>query len=120
MVSHALLLFARQDVRIFARIMSEADALERGMCLGLGLAPDERFLVRRRHCRRHLLLVEERPNQAGWPLLSSSASGSSSKGTSSSRRSGASSGFGMGKPGGKFESKRPAPLSSVRLGRSWI
>ena len=40
---HALLLFARQDVRIFARIMSEADALERGMCLGLGLAPGERF-----------------------------------------------------------------------------
>jgi hypothetical protein len=40
---HALLLAARQDVRIFARIMSEADALERGMCLGLGLAPGERF-----------------------------------------------------------------------------
>jgi hypothetical protein len=39
---HALLLFARRDVRIFARIMSEADALERGMCLGLGLAPGER------------------------------------------------------------------------------
>jgi len=29
-------------VRIFAHIMSEADALERGMCLGLGLAPGER------------------------------------------------------------------------------
>src|SRR5262249_33507288 len=74
---------------------------------------------RTRHCLR-LHPSCERPNQAGWPLLSSSASGSSSKGSSSSRRSGASSGFGMEKPGGKFESKRPAPLSSVSPSRSWI
>lgn len=74
---------------------------------------------RTRRCRR------SPPSQAGSPLPSSSArgsaaSGSSSKGSSSSRRSRASLGLGMEKPGGRFESSRPAPLSSFSPGRSWI
>ena len=70
-------------------------------------------------------LPEVPPSQAGSPLPSSSArgsaaSGSSSKGSSSSRRSRAPLGLGMEKPGGRFESSRPAPLSSFSPGRSWI
>src|SRR5262245_17856870 len=77
----------------------------------------EQHLTRR--CRR------SPPNQAGSPLPSSSvrgsaASGSSSRGSSSSRRSGASLGLGMEKPAGRFESSKPAPLSSFSPGRSWI
>jgi hypothetical protein len=59
---------------------------------------------------------------AAYSLLESSSSpspsGSSSSGSSSSLRSGASSGFGMEKPGGRLESRSPAPFSSLRPGRS--
>ena len=41
-------------------------------------------------------------------------------GSSSSRKAAASSGLGMANPGGRLESRSPAPFSSERPGRSWI
>src|SRR5206468_121815 len=40
---YALLLAARQDVRIFARVRAKPDPLERRMSFGLGFAPGERL-----------------------------------------------------------------------------